>query len=176
VYCASVGTAVKWFTDNRGLAVGLVAGGFGAGAALTIIPIRMAIATSGYASAFFWFGLLQGGVVLIASQFIRNPDPGEAPVVAKAERQQTSRSYTTRQMLGSRVFWVLYVLDLLMCAGGLMVTAYLAPLATYFGVAGTAAFLGAATLSVALVFANVMNGIARRFSAGFPITSASGRP
>ncbi len=41
VYCTAVGTAVKWFKDHRGLAVGLVAGGFGAGAALTIIPIQM---------------------------------------------------------------------------------------------------------------------------------------
>jgi OFA family oxalate/formate antiporter-like MFS transporter len=163
VYCTAVGTAVKWFKDHRGLAVGLIAGGFGAGAALTIIPIRMVMDASGYASAFFWFGLIQGGVVLIASQFIRNPNPGEAPAPATVNAQQTSRSYTAREVLGSRVFWVLYVLDLLMCAGGLMVTAYLATIALAYHVSSLVVLLGATTLSVALIFANVMNGIARPF-------------
>jgi OFA family oxalate/formate antiporter-like MFS transporter len=77
--------------------------------------------------------------------------------------QQTRLSYTPREVLGSRVFWVLYVLDLLMCAGGLMVTAYLAPIATSYHVSNAVVFLSATTLSVALVFANVMNGIARPF-------------
>jgi len=161
VYCTAVGTAVKWFKDHRGLAVGLVAGGFGAGAAITIIPIRMVIDANGYASAFFWFGLIQGGVVLIVSQFIRNPNRGEAPAFAEVKVQQTSRSYTAREVLGSRVFWVLYVLDVLMCAGGLVVTAYLAPIATSYHISNVVVFLSATTLSVALVFANVMNGVAR---------------
>jgi OFA family oxalate/formate antiporter-like MFS transporter len=165
VYCTAVGTAVKWFTDNRGLAVGLVAGGFGAGAALTIIPIQMAIKTSGYASAFFWAGLLQGGLVLIVSQFIRNPYPGEAPVKAKTtgKIQQSTYSYSPREVLTSRVFWVLYILDVLMCAGGLIVTAYLAPIADSFHVSEVVVFMGATTLSIALIFANIMNGVARPF-------------
>jgi len=163
VYCTAVGTAAKWFADHRGLAVGCVAGGFGAGAALTIIPIRMTIEAHGYASAFLWFGLLQGGIVLVASQFIRNPNPGEAPTVAKTKVPQTTRSYTSREVLGSQVFWVLYVVDLLMCAGGLVVTAYLAPIAASYHVTNMTMFLSVTTLSLALVFANVMNGIARPF-------------
>src|SRR5437763_15476385 len=39
VYAACVGTAVKWFPDRRGLGAGLVAGSYGAGTALTVIPI-----------------------------------------------------------------------------------------------------------------------------------------
>ena len=47
IYATCVGNAVKWFPDRRGLAVGLTAAGFGAGAALTVIPIRMVIAGYG---------------------------------------------------------------------------------------------------------------------------------
>ena len=46
VYATCVGHAVKWFPDRRGLAVGLTAAGYGAGAALTVIPIRHVIDTT----------------------------------------------------------------------------------------------------------------------------------
>src|SRR3989441_12754068 len=92
IYTTCVGIAVKWFKDNRGLAVGLVAAGFGAGAALTIIPVRMMIAASGYQSAFLWFGMIQGGVILIAARFIRAPHPGEAPAGRGVIGRETSGS------------------------------------------------------------------------------------
>jgi OFA family oxalate/formate antiporter-like MFS transporter len=40
VYGTCVGNALKWFPDKRGLCGGLTAAGFGAGAAITIAPIR----------------------------------------------------------------------------------------------------------------------------------------
>jgi MFS transporter, OFA family, oxalate/formate antiporter len=159
VYTTCVGIAVKWFKDNRGLAVGLVAAGFGAGAALTIIPVRMMIAASGYQSAFFWLALIQGGVILIVARFIRAPHPGEAPAVT-AVRRQATYSYSTREMLRTPLFWVLYMLDLMMCAGGLMVTANLAPIAHSYGV-GNVMIWGTTALSVGLIFANIMNGVGR---------------
>jgi OFA family oxalate/formate antiporter-like MFS transporter len=163
VYCTSVGTAVKWFSDRRGLAAGLVAGGYGGGTALTIIPIRMLIEAKGYNAAFFWNGLIMGAGVLILSQFIRYPHPGEVPAAANIKVKQTSRSYTAHEMLTNRVFWVLYLLDLLMCASGLMVTAYLAPIAASYHISNVAVFMSATALSVALVFSSVMNGLARPF-------------
>ena len=91
IYATSVGMAVKWFPDRRGLAVGLTAAGYGAGAALTVIPIRYVIDTYGYQSAFLWFGLIQGGVVFVLAWFLRGPEPGEmagapAPKVVQSVR------------------------------------------------------------------------------------------
>src|ERR1051325_10632813 len=63
VYGTCVGNALKWFPDRRGLAAGLTAAGFGAGSALTIIPIQQVIAGAGFAAAFLWFGLGQGVVI-----------------------------------------------------------------------------------------------------------------
>jgi OFA family oxalate/formate antiporter-like MFS transporter len=161
VYCTAVGTAVKWFKDRRGLAVGLVAGGFGAGAALTIIPIQMVVEAHGYTSAFFWFGLIQGGLVLLIAQFIRNPAEHGVPVVVEAKVKQSKRSYTPREMVGHPIFWLLYLLETIMASGGLMVTANFAPLARAFGVATLPTFLGATTLAVALILASVLNGVGR---------------
>src|SRR5579871_1023408 len=65
VYGTCVGNALKWFGDRRGLAAGLTAAGFGAGAAATVVPIVSVIRTYGYDRAFLWFGIGQGVVVLL---------------------------------------------------------------------------------------------------------------
>ena len=85
IYATSVGMAVKWFPDRRGLAVGLTAAGYGAGAALTVIPIRAVIAAYGYQTAFLWFGIIQGGVVFILAWLLRGPEPGELASCPGAE-------------------------------------------------------------------------------------------
>src|SRR6195256_2473336 len=65
VYGTCVGNALKWFPGRRGLAAGITAAGFGAGAALTIGPIGTMITASGYEQAFLVFGLIQGGIVFV---------------------------------------------------------------------------------------------------------------
>src|SRR5437667_1222017 len=80
IYGASVGNALKWFPDRRGLAAGLTAAGFGAGSALTVVPIANMIQSSGYWAAFLWFGLGQGIVVCIAASFMRAPGACEVAV------------------------------------------------------------------------------------------------
>src|ERR1700688_3177820 len=79
IYGASVGNALKWFPDRRGLAAGLTAAGFGAGSALTVIPIANMIQSSGYQQAFLWFGLGQGIVVVIVGLFLRAPQARGVP-------------------------------------------------------------------------------------------------
>src|ERR1700726_3799287 len=85
VYGTCVGNALKWFPDRRGLAAGATAAGFGAGAALTVMPIANMIASSGYQNAFFTFGLGQGLIVLMLAFFIRPPE-----VIVPAKKKQLS--------------------------------------------------------------------------------------
>src|SRR3981081_2598513 len=84
IYGGSVGNALKWFPDRRGLAAGLTAAGFGAGSALTVVPIANMIQESGYEAAFLLFGLGQGLIVIFFSFFLRAPEPGEVPAPASA--------------------------------------------------------------------------------------------
>src|SRR5690606_9641680 len=65
VYGACVANALKWFPTKRGLAVGLTAAGYGAGAALTVGPVANMIKTQGYHEAFMFFGLFQGAIVVL---------------------------------------------------------------------------------------------------------------
>src|SRR5580692_8868779 len=163
IYATCVGNAVKWFPDRRGLAVGITAAGFGAGAALTVIPIRLVIDSFGYASAFFWFGLVQGIVLLLIAPIMRAPLPNELPPTVAPRVQQTTRNFSPTEVLRSPAFWLLYVMFVLVSASGLMATAQIAPIARDYGMNNTALFLGASVLSVALVTDNVMNGAARPF-------------
>ncbi len=163
IYATCVGNAVKWFPDRRGLAVGITAGGFGAGAALTVIPIRMLIDNAGYASAFFWFGIGQGAILLLIAPIMRAPMPGEMPKTAPPKVPQSATSATPAEVLRAPVFWLLYAMFVLVSASGLMATAQIAPIAKDFGLSSGALLFGGSALSVALVVDNVMNGGARPF-------------
>jgi OFA family oxalate/formate antiporter-like MFS transporter len=163
VYATCVGSAVKWFPDRRGLACGLTAAGFGAGAAVTVIPIKLMIDTQGYSTTFFWFGLFQGGLLFVVAWLLQSPRPGEALAVASKEVPQCAQSCTPRAMLVTPTFWPLYVMFVMVSASGLMATAQLAVIATDFRLAETVLFFGASALSVALVVDNIMNGTARPF-------------
>ena len=164
IYATCVGNAVKWFPDRRGLAVGLTAAGFGAGAALTVIPIRMLIAARGYGDAFLWFGVGQGVILIIVAGILRGPDQVLTASAEVAQRlNQSKRSFTSLEMLGSPVFWLMYVMFVLNAATGLMATAQLAPIAKDFGISNNPILFGATVLSVALVVDNILNGLARPF-------------
>ena len=165
VYGTCVGNALKWFPDLRGLAAGLTAAGFGAGTAATVIPIREVILAFGYEHAFLWFGLGQGLVILLLSQLLRAPGPGETPAPAM-RLTHSLRDYTPLEMLRSPVFWVLYLMFVMVAASGLMATAQIAPIAKDFGLADQKVdilFVTATTLSAALVIDNILNGLARPF-------------
>jgi OFA family oxalate/formate antiporter-like MFS transporter len=185
IYGGAVGNALKWFPDHRGLAAGLTAAGFGAGSALTIVPIAYVIQSTGpiavfnqtipggdialniaggYQSAFFWFGIGQGLIVLIFSLFLRAPAQGEVPVVTSVRQSRRERSPV--EALSTPIFWVMYVMFVMVGAGGLMATAQLAPIAKDFGVDKIPVSLIGITLP-ALTFAlsidRVLNGICRPF-------------
>ncbi|MGA7515893.1 MAG: oxalate/formate MFS antiporter, partial [Pseudolabrys sp.] len=110
IYGASVGNALKWFPDRRGLAAGLTAAGFGAGSALTVIPIANMIQSSGYQAAFLWFGLGQGIVVMLVGLMLRAPKAGEVSAPAAPAVMQTKRDFGPAEVLRTPVFWVMYVM------------------------------------------------------------------
>jgi MFS transporter, OFA family, oxalate/formate antiporter len=166
IYGGSVGNALKWFPDRRGLAAGLTAAGFGAGSALTVVPIANMIQSSGYESTFLWFGLGQGLIVVLVAQMLRAPAAGEAVSSAAAAVRQTGRDYTPAQVLGTPLFWIMYAMFVMVGAGGLMAVAQLGPIATDFKVAGIPVSILGFTLpalTFALTIDRVLNGICRPF-------------
>jgi MFS transporter, OFA family, oxalate/formate antiporter len=166
IYGASVGNALKWFPDRRGLAAGLTAAGFGAGSALTVVPIANMIVSSGYEAAFWWFGIGQGVVVILIALLLRAPEAGEVPPPAVAAVLQSRRDYGPAEVLKTAPFWIMYVMFVMVGTGGLMATAQLAPIAKDFKVdAIPVSILGLTlpALQFALSIDRVLNGVTRPF-------------
>jgi len=164
VYGTCIGNAVKWFEKRRGLAAGLTAAGFGAGAALTVVPLTRSLASSGYQATFFKFALIQGIVVLVAALALKKPPKGSVARQSNPNLLQTQVDSTPIQTLQSGLFWIMYAAFVLVAASGLMVTAQLAPIATGFKidkVPVTLLWFTIPALTFALSLNNLMNGIGR---------------
>ena len=163
VYGTCVGNALKWFPDKRGLAAGLTAAGFGAGAALTVIPIASMIQSSGYQQTFLFFGILQGACIFLISMVMVKPTLPKG--VARPSRLvMTKVDYTTPQMVKTGVFWLTYALFVAVAAGGLMATAQLGPIAKDYGLAKMPINLFGTILpllTMTLAIDNLANGFTR---------------
>ncbi len=162
IYATCINNALKWFPDRRGLAVGLTAGGYGAGSAATILPIAAMIESSGFQETFFFFGLLQGSIAFIAAWFLRSPNPTE---VRKSNKLlQATRDYTLAEALHTRLFWLMFLMFILVVTGGMMAVAQLGVIAKDLGVKEFQVdlhFFVMAALPLALMLDRIMNGISR---------------
>jgi MFS transporter, OFA family, oxalate/formate antiporter len=166
VYGTCVGNALKWFPDRRGLAAGATAAGFGAGAAITVVPIAHMIAASGYQSAFFNFGIGQGLIVFALAFFIRRPMAAMPVKKKQLNLPQTRIDFTPPQVLRSPIFWVMYAVFVMVAAGGLMTAAQIAPIAHDFKIANTPVSLAGfqmAALTFAISLDRIFDGFGRPF-------------
>ena len=166
VAAAAFGNALKWFPDKRGLGVGLTSAGFGAGSALTIVPIQRLIETNGYELAFFWFGIAQGSAIFLCAWFMRAPRPGETPEPRRDLVALSVPDTPPGKMLRTPLFWCMFVMFVMVAVGGLMAIAQLAPIARDLRVDKipvTILGLTLPALTFALSIDRVLNGITRPF-------------
>jgi MFS transporter, OFA family, oxalate/formate antiporter len=170
VYGTAIGSALKWFPDHRGLAAGLTAAGFGAGAALTVQPIANMINSAGYQATFIRWGIIQGIVVIIAAMFLKAPPSGWLPQTWRSKGSEEVRtrqapiSFTPAEMASTPHFWLMYLMMTMVATGGLMATAQLAPMAKDFKVDNvnvTFLFWSGAALPLALSLDRLLNGLCR---------------
>src|SRR3990172_9440072 len=169
VYGGTIGNALKWFPDRRGLCVGLTSGAYGAGTALTVWPISRMIETSGHAHTLVFWGIIQGSVVVIAALFLAKPPKNWVPEGWSQKDSQGSRvrtaavDSTTWQMMRNGSFWIIYLMMTMLAFIGLVVTAQLNPIARFYGVDKVTVLFGMSALVLAIEVDRILNGVTRPF-------------
>ena len=126
VYGTCIGSALRWFPDKRGLAAGITAAGFGAGSALTVVPIQNMIAASGFQNTFLYFGIGQGIIICLLAFFLLTPKPGQAPEAANtATVIQSRRQFAPSEIIGPTNYWLFAGLAALVVGLAMWQTGYL---------------------------------------------------
>src|SRR5216683_2905835 len=144
IYCGSTVIGLKWFPDKLGLSSGLIAAGFGSGAALFVPLIAYLIRVENYRTAFLYTGIGQAIITLCVAQILVNPKPDDPEVAGKKAGSRFkvrtgAEQFTWLEMLCTPQFYVLYAMMLMMGIGGLMVTAQVGSVADTLGI-GKVAF------------------------------------
>ena len=170
VYGGTIGNALKWFPDHRGLCVGLTAGAYGIGTATTIAPIAAMMKTSGYQHTFIFWGVIQGVVVLACALFLARPPEGWTPpnwkekaARIKARVNTSAVDMTPWEMLRQPSFYVIYVMMSMLAFGGLVITAQLNPMAVSYHVDNVVVAFGMTAVVLAITVDRIMNGFTRPF-------------
>ena len=170
VYGGTIGNALKWFPDHRGLCVGLTAGSYGIGTALTVAPIASMIKGSGYQHTMVVWGIIQGVIVLVTALFLARPPADWAPpgwkekeAQIKAHVHSSNVDLTPWQMVRTGSFWMIYFMMTLVAFGGLVVTAQLKPMAVTYHVDKMVIAFGMTALVLAIEVDRILNGLTRPF-------------
>jgi OFA family oxalate/formate antiporter-like MFS transporter len=157
VYGIAMNTANRWFPNNRGMASGFTAAGYGLGVLPFLPLISDLLKTRGVGPAFADTGLIEGVLIMAIALIVKFPGrQGEAAKGEKAAVAVADNDFTSMQMLKTPQFWILWTAFFSVNFGGLLLVANSAPYGKSLGMA-------AGTLAIAVSVQNLFNGGCRPF-------------
>ena len=143
-YATPVPVASKWFPDKRGLVIGIMVGGYGAGSAIFGPVATSLIGSVGWRPTFQILGVLFFAMGMVGAWLLQNPPvdyqpPGWTPLQSGAAAQRAAHDYSPLEMVRTRTFALLWVAYCLGVTAGLMVISQLVPFARQAGLSAAAA-------------------------------------
>lgn len=165
-YACIAPPARKWFPDKPGLAISFGVMGFGL-AALVFAPLKAKylIPVYGIEVTLFIIAIITSAVSLFAAWLIKNPPQGWTPKGWQSDKvvKETTRvrqEATPGKVLRSPMFWDIWLIFVLVIAGGLMCIGLIPPYGEKI------LKLTPATAAIAISIFAVVNGLGRPL-AGF---------
>lgn len=160
-YATPMPVASKWFPDKRGLVIGLMVGGYGAGSAV-FGPVAVALIDSvGWRATFQTLGIIFFAMGMVGTWLLRNPPAGYRPAgwtpPQPAAGGAASLDFTTAEMMRTPTFYLLWSAYCLGVTAGLLTISQLVPFARNAG-------LGAAAATLAITVGAVGNASGRILS------------
>ncbi len=124
-YVCPLATCLKWFPDMRGLISGIAVAGFGAGALVFKPVILKFIAVAGVSETFLYLGIIFAVAVVIGAQLMHVPPAGWKPAgwtpPVTSSGSAAVVNFTTKEMLKTSHFYVIWIIYLFGTMAGLMV-------------------------------------------------------
>lgn len=155
IYTVAVNTAVKWFPDRTGLTTGIGTMAFAGGSALIVPYVRANATVAAYSDVLRNVGIGILIVSLVGAILLRDPPEdwlGMSNKNTDDNRLAASlrgRDYTTREMLSTWQFWLLYAMFIAIASADLIVIANVVRFAEALGLAAIVATSAATLLPVA---------------------------
>jgi OFA family oxalate/formate antiporter-like MFS transporter len=161
-YAAPTPVASKWFPDKRGLVIGLMVAGFGAGSAIFGPVASVWVDAYGWRLAFRMLGALFFLMGIVGASLLKNPPegyrpPGWTPATPTA-RSQGGTDIASDEMLRGKTFYALWVAYCLGTTAGLMTISQLVPFAREAGLSASAATLAITVGAVGNAAGRILSG------------------
>ncbi|WP_280771982.1 L-lactate MFS transporter [Salipaludibacillus daqingensis] len=124
-YVCPLSACVKWFPEKRGFISGIAVAGFGLGGLIFQPVIRFFIENFGVSSTFMYVGMIYLVFVVAGAQLLRNP-PTKVEVNEKADHVtlETSTHFSSKEMVKTYPFYLLWFMFLFGSMSGLMVISF----------------------------------------------------
>ncbi len=125
----------QWYPEKNGAATGILLMGFGIGTMLFGQIANMLFAALGLRTAFLILAILQAFIHFIGALLLYLPDGTNPPLpeVPAGAKNVGGEDYAPSQMLRRHTFWLFFLWNAFMCAGGLAVINSAASIASHYG-------------------------------------------
>ncbi|WP_434166691.1 L-lactate MFS transporter [Bacillus thuringiensis] len=148
-YITSLSNLIKWFPERKGLIAGISVSAYGSGSLIFKYVNAQLIESVGVSQAFIYWGLTVTAMIVIGACFIHQAaDQG-------AVHETKTKEYTTKEMLGTKQVYLLFIMLFTSCMSGL----YLIGMVKDIGVQLVG--LSAATAANAVAMVAIFNTLGR---------------